>query len=86
MTGKISTEYKRFIRGNARGFSLVELLVVVLIMGVLVGVVGSLMGGFVANFEMTDDQSIARRRASDVFNILQVPLLNAGLGIPADNF
>jgi prepilin-type N-terminal cleavage/methylation domain-containing protein len=68
------------------GFSLTEMLVVVLIMGVLVGVVGSLMGGFVTNFEMTDDQSIARRRAQDVFNILQTPILNAGLGIPSNNF
>ena len=68
------------------GFSLTEMLVGVLIMGVLVGVVGSLMGGFVTNFEMTDDQSIARRRAQDVFNILQVPILNAGLGIPPVSF
>jgi hypothetical protein len=62
------------------------MLVVVLIIGVLVGVVGSLMGGFVTNFEMTDDQSIARRRAQDVFNILQTPILNAGLGIPPNLF
>ena len=61
-------------------------MVVVLIMGVMVGVVGSLMGGFITNFEMTDDQSIARRRASDVFNILHIPLLYAGMGVPADNF
>ena len=74
-------------RGSSnRGFSLVEILVVVLIMGILVGVIGSLMGGFITNFEMTDDQSIARRRAADVFNILQTPLLYAGMGIPADNF
>jgi prepilin-type N-terminal cleavage/methylation domain-containing protein len=73
-------------RGSAkRGFSLVEILLVVLIMGVLVGVVGSLMSGFVTGFEATDDQAIARRRAQDVFNILQVPLLNAGLGLPSDD-
>ena len=69
-----------------RGFSLVEILVVVLIMGIMVGVVGSLMGGFITNFEITDDQSIARRRAADVFNILQNPMLYAGMGIPADSF
>ena len=69
-----------------RGFSLTEMLVVVLIMGILVGVVGSLMGGFMTNFERTDDQSIARRRAQDVFNILQTPILNAGLGIPPTDF
>jgi prepilin-type N-terminal cleavage/methylation domain-containing protein len=68
------------------GFSLAEMLVVVLIIGVLIGVVGSLMGGFVANFEMTDDQSITRRRAQDVFNILQTPILNAGLGFPPNLF
>ncbi|MDR1134152.1 MAG: type II secretion system GspH family protein, partial [Synergistaceae bacterium] len=76
----------KYKTARRRGFSLTEMLVVVLIMGVLVGVVGSLMGGFVTNFEMTDDQSIARRRAQDVFNILQTPILNAGLGIPPDNF
>jgi prepilin-type N-terminal cleavage/methylation domain-containing protein len=69
-----------------RGFSLTEMLIVVLIIGILVGVVGSLMGGFVTSFEMTDDQTIARRRAQDVFNILQTPILNAGLGIPANRF
>jgi prepilin-type N-terminal cleavage/methylation domain-containing protein len=67
------------------GFSLVEVLLVVLIMGILAGVVGSLMMGFVSNFEITDDQSIARRRAQDVFNILQVPILSAGLGLPTDD-
>jgi prepilin-type N-terminal cleavage/methylation domain-containing protein len=69
-----------------RGFSLIEIMIVILIMGVLVGVIGSLMGGFVSNFEITDDQTIARRRAQDVFNILQIPIQNAGLGLPADNF
>ena len=69
-----------------RGFSLVEVLVVVLIMGIVVGVIGSLMGGFIRSFEITDDQSIARRRAADVFNILQNPMLYAGMGIPADSF
>jgi prepilin-type N-terminal cleavage/methylation domain-containing protein len=69
-----------------RGFSLIEIMIVILIMGVLVGVIGSLMGGFVSNFEITDDQTIARRRAQDVFNILQIPIQNAGLGLPADKF
>ncbi|MDR1510270.1 MAG: prepilin-type N-terminal cleavage/methylation domain-containing protein [Synergistaceae bacterium] len=73
-------------RGTAgRGFSLVEVLFVVLVMGILMGVAGSLMWGFVSNFELTDDQAIARRRAQDVFNILQVPILNAGLGLPSDD-
>jgi prepilin-type N-terminal cleavage/methylation domain-containing protein len=76
----------KFKGAGRKGFSLTEMLVVVLIMGVLVGVVGSLMGGFVTNFEMTDDQSLARRRAQDVFNILQTPILNAGLGIPSVSF
>jgi prepilin-type N-terminal cleavage/methylation domain-containing protein len=76
----------KFDGARRLGFSLIEILVVVLIMGVLIGVAGSLMGGFVANFEMTDDQSLARRRAQDVFNILQTPILNAGLGIPPNHF
>jgi prepilin-type N-terminal cleavage/methylation domain-containing protein len=71
---------------SRRAFSLVEILIVILIMGVLVGVVGSLMSGFVSSFEATDDQSIARRRAQDVFNILQMPVLNAGMGLPGDHF
>jgi prepilin-type N-terminal cleavage/methylation domain-containing protein len=69
-----------------RGFSLIEIMIVILIMGILVGIMGSLMGGFVSNFEVTDDQTIARRRAQDVFNILQIPIQNAGLGLPADHF
>jgi prepilin-type N-terminal cleavage/methylation domain-containing protein len=80
----VSPKVIRDRRAAGRGFSLVEVLLVVLIMGILVGVVGSLMWGFVSNFEITDDQAIARRRAQDVFNILQVPLLNAGLGLPSD--
>jgi prepilin-type N-terminal cleavage/methylation domain-containing protein len=83
--GKISSEIRRLSGGPRRGFSLVEVLVVVLIMGILVGVVGSLMGGFITNFEVTDDQSIARRRAQDVFNVLQFPMLYAGMGIPASS-
>ncbi|MDR1136705.1 MAG: type II secretion system GspH family protein [Synergistaceae bacterium] len=75
----------RDYRAAERGFSLVEVLMVVLIMGILAGVLGSLMGGFVSGFEVTDDQSIARRRAQDVFNILQVPILSAGLGLPTDD-
>jgi prepilin-type N-terminal cleavage/methylation domain-containing protein len=77
---------RKYVGAKRPGFSLTEMLVVVLIMGVLVGVVGSLMGNFVTNFEITDDQSIARRRAQDVFNILQTPILNAGLGIPPNRF
>jgi prepilin-type N-terminal cleavage/methylation domain-containing protein len=83
LTDKTAFGAKRAAR---RGFQLVEVLIVVLIMGVLVGVVGSLMSGFISNFEVTDDQSIARRRAQDVFNILQMPVMYAGMGIPADHF
>jgi prepilin-type N-terminal cleavage/methylation domain-containing protein len=86
LSGEAKTnEYVTLRQRAARGFSLVEVLFVVLIMGIVVGVVSSLMLGFVGNFEMTDDQSLARRRAQDVFNILQVPILNAGLGLPADD-
>jgi prepilin-type N-terminal cleavage/methylation domain-containing protein len=81
---------RKIFTGGARrgrgGFSLVEVLVVILIMGILVGVVASLMANFITNFEVTDDQSIARRRAQDVFNILHLPLLYAGMGIPGDGF
>jgi prepilin-type N-terminal cleavage/methylation domain-containing protein len=66
-----------------KGFSLVEVLIVVLIMGIFVGIAGSLFAGFVSNFEVSGDNSVARRRAQDVFNILQVPVQNAGIGLPA---
>jgi hypothetical protein len=58
-------------------------LIVILIIGILVGVTGSLLLGFTSNFEAADDYTIARRRARDVFNILRVPVQNAGIGLPA---
>jgi prepilin-type N-terminal cleavage/methylation domain-containing protein len=81
----VSPEIVRGHRTARRGFSLVEVLLVVLIMGILAGIVGSLMRGFVSGYEFADDQTVARRRAYDVFNILRTPVLSAGLGLPADN-
>jgi prepilin-type N-terminal cleavage/methylation domain-containing protein len=65
------------------GFSLIEILIVVMIMAIVVGVTGSLIGGFIAMFETTEDQTVSRRRAQDVFNVLRIPVQNAGLGLPA---
>jgi prepilin-type N-terminal cleavage/methylation domain-containing protein len=70
---------------RGRGFSLIELLIVVMIMAIVVGVTSSLIGGFVTMFETTDDQTVSRRRAQDVFNILRTPIQSAGLGLPAGN-
>ena len=67
------------------GFALIEIIIVILIVGIMVGVTGTLFSGMVTFFESADDQAIARRRAQDVFNIMKVPALNAGLGIPSDN-
>lgn len=88
MRGKMPANFRRRDNGLRypgirKGFSLVEILIVILIMGVLVGVVGSLMSGYVNFYEMTDNQSIAARRAQDVFNALEFPIQNAGVGIPA---
>jgi hypothetical protein len=52
-------------------------------MGVVLGMTGSLLGGFYNMFEMSEDQSAARMRAQDVFNILSTPIQNAGIGIPS---
>ncbi len=51
------------------GFTLIELLIVVVIMAILVGVAGSLLAGFYNMFDMTTDNTTARRRANDVFNV-----------------
>jgi prepilin-type N-terminal cleavage/methylation domain-containing protein len=68
---------------GARGFSLIEVLIVVLVMGIVLGVTGSLLGGFYNMFQATGDQSSARMRAQAVFNILSVPIQGAGIGIPS---
>ena len=67
----------------SRGFALTEILVVVLIIAILLGVTGTVFSGIITFAERADDQSIARRRADDVFNVLRVPMLNAGLGVPS---
>jgi hypothetical protein len=59
------------------------MLLVVLIMGIVLGMTGSLMGGFFNMFELNEDQSAAKLRANNVFNILSVPLQNAGIGLPS---
>jgi prepilin-type N-terminal cleavage/methylation domain-containing protein len=64
------------------GFSLIEMLIVIMMMVIVVGVTASLLGGFAALFEATTDQSVARRRAQMVFNILKTPIQNAGIGLP----
>jgi hypothetical protein len=52
-------------------------------MGVVLGMTGSLLGGFYRMFETSEDQSAARMRAQDVFNILMTPIQNAGIGVPS---
>jgi hypothetical protein len=56
-----------------------------MIMAIVMGVTGSLMSGFVAMFESVDDLTISRRRAQDVFNIMKLPVKNAGLGFPVND-
>lgn len=67
-----------------KGFTLIEILIVVLIMAIVIGVVGSLLAGYMRMSNETADQSVAKSRALDVFNAMQVPVLNAALGIPTD--
>lgn len=64
---------------------MVELLIAIMIMATVCGIVGSLMLGYVRMFNETSDHSVAKRRAVDVFNVLNVPIQNAGLGIPVDD-
>lgn len=73
----------RLARG---GFSLVELVIVMVIMVIVIGVAASLLYGMISMHEVASDQTSARRRAQDVFNILQVALQNAGIGVPAGEF
>lgn len=79
MHGKTPVKFRLRCR---KGFSFIEILIVITIMAIVIGVVGSLMAGYIRMFNETDDQSVAKRRATDVFNALQVPIINAGLGIP----
>lgn len=52
----------------------------------MVGVVASILGGYLDISKKTENQSIAKRRAQDVFNILELPVQSAGVGIPSGNF
>jgi prepilin-type N-terminal cleavage/methylation domain-containing protein len=81
--GRISENYRkpRF----RSGFTLIEVLLVVLIMGIVLGMTASLLGGFYNMFETTEDQSVAKMRAQDVFNMLNVPIQNAGIGVPSSD-
>lgn len=65
-----------------KGFTLIEILIVIIIMAIVMGVVGSLLAGYMRMSNETADQSVAKRRAIDVFNAMEVPILNAALGIP----
>jgi prepilin-type N-terminal cleavage/methylation domain-containing protein len=73
------------VKSRRSGFSLIEILLVVLIMGIVLGMTGSLMGGFFNMFEVSEDQSAAKLRANNVFNILSVPFQNAGIGLPSQD-
>lgn len=70
---------------SRRAFTLIEIMIVVVIMAIVIGVVGSLLAGYIRMFNETDDQAAARQRAQDVFNALEVPIVNCGLGIPTDS-
>ncbi len=83
MRGKTSGIFR--MTRKKSGFTLIELLIVVVIMAILVGVVGSLLAGFYDMFDATTDSASARRRANDVFDILKVPISNAGVGMPGTN-
>lgn len=76
---------KSRIADKKRGaFSLIELLIVILIMAAVIGVVASLLAGYTRMFNETDDQAVARQRAQDVFNAIEVPVVSVALGIPTD--
>jgi len=68
-----------------KGFSLVEIIIVIAIMAVVIGVVGTLLAGYTRMFNETDDQAVARQRAQDVFNALEVAVVGCALGIPTDS-
>ncbi|MDL2264076.1 type II secretion system GspH family protein [Synergistaceae bacterium OttesenSCG-928-I11] len=89
MVGKTSAtclNFFRKIKARHGGFSLVELVIVMLLMVIVMGVAASLLYGMMTMYQVTSDQTVARRRAQDVFNILKVSLQNAGIGVPAGNF
>jgi len=54
-------------------------------MAVVIGVVGTLLAGYTRMFNETDDQAVARQRAQDVFNALEVAVVGCALGIPTDS-
>lgn len=70
---------------NRKAFSLVEIIIVIAIMAITIGIVGSLLAGYTRMFNETDDQAVARQRAQDVFNALEVSVVNCALGIPTDS-
>lgn len=72
------------VRNRKKAFSLVEILIVIAIMAIVIGVVGSLLAGYTRMFNETDDHAVARQRAQDVFNALEVSVVNCALGIPTD--
>ena len=89
MAGRTSANCRNFFeKTGARrgGFSLVELVVVMVLMVIVMGVAASLLYGMIAMYQVTSDQTMARRRAQDVFNVLGVSLQNAGIGVPAGDF
>lgn len=74
------------LRKRRAGFTLIEILIVIVIMAMLVGVLGSLLSSYFRFSDMAVDMSIAQRRAQDVYNILELPVLDAGVGVPACSF
>ena len=89
MAGRTSV-YSRInppsLQKRRTGFSLIEILMVVVIMGTVFGVVGSLMSGYFRFSDMAVNVSVAQRRAQDVFSVLELPILDAGVGVPACSF
>lgn len=73
------------INMNKKGFSLIEIIIVITIMAIVIGIVGSLLAGYTRMFNETDDQAVARQRAQDVFNAIEVSVVNCALGIPTDS-
>lgn len=66
-----------------RAFTLVEMLIAVMITLIMVGVAGSMLADLVSMHQLTVEQSTAKRRAQDVFNILAPAMRSAGLGVPS---
>lgn len=66
-------------------FSLVEILISMFIMAIggLVAVI--LLGNYIGLFTTDEEATLIRRRAADAMHMLELPILNAGLGIPPQN-